>query len=677
MFSMSTNEYPPTPEQTVAIDTFVTGENMVIEAGAGTGKTSTLVFLAENGHARGLRGQYLAFNKAIVVESKDRFPASCDARTIHSLAIRSLRPALRNRLNSRRLPRSTEARILDVDDLNVVVGIGDAKQNKRLRAEVLVAYVMQGVERFCQSDSPEIEPWHFPTIEGIDAIDENGSHRGTNNRRIARDMVAPMTRAWADLTSDTGRLRFQHSTYLKMYELSGPTIGVDYILFDEAQDVSGVMRSIVLQQIGKSQLVFVGDSQQEIYGFTGATNAMAQLEGPRCYLTQSFRFGPAVAEVANRILDRIEGAALRLRGFDKIESHVARVEAPDAVLCRTNAKAVQTALSAMAEGKRVSIADSLKRAVIWFAEAAEELKVHGSTDHPELAPFISWEAVQAFVSEDPAGGDLKLLVDLVDEFGTEIILTKLAQTVSPRDADLTVSTAHTSKGLEWGAVRLADDFTRESKDGKLMEPSVEDLRLLYVAVTRAKFVLDCYSVPMTLAGPTHSNVPAEAPALPAAPTVEVDPDVIDVDPVLVDEVIAAAIETDPSVADHPGLVEAATIVAAAFAPALAPAPTSIVDPAEAALWAAVDAGYFADEDDAYDAPAPVETGRGTAKVWADVIVGDTVEHPTYGTVRIRTIRVRDTRRTMTAKRVGESGEVLFSELAEDQVLVVNETAAAV
>lgn len=624
MSTTSSNQYPPTAEQQAAIDIFATGQDMVIEAGAGTGKTSTLVFLAEHGARHGRRGQFLAFNKGIVEESKGRFPGSCDARTIHSLAFRAVmgsRPALKNRLNSKRLPRSTEARILDIQDIAIQVGIGQFRQNKRLRAELLVAYVMQGVERFCQSDSPEIEAWHFPTIEGIDEIDDRGSHRGSNNRRLAKDLVPAMERAWADLTSDIGRLRFTHSVYLKLWELSSPVVGTDYILFDEAQDVSGVMRSIVLQQQGRSQLVFVGDSQQEIYGFTGAQNAMSYLEGPRTYLTQSFRFGPAVAEVANRVLDRIPGAELRLVGFDRIDSKIAKVEHADAVLCRTNAKAINVALTAMAEGLSVQIADSLKRNVISFAKAAFELKQHGSTDHPELAPFDSWASVKHYVEEDPAGGDLKLLVDLVEDFGAEFIIAELAHTVTS-GADLTVSTAHTSKGLEWNTVRLADDFVRESGD-----LSTEEKRLLYVAVTRAKFVLDCYSVPMTLAGPTHSHAPA--PALPAAPTVEVDVDVIEV------EVIEVA--------------ELAEIIPAAVNP---------VDPAEAALVALIDAGYFADEDEPIDSSPVTEP---TPVTWADVENGDIVDHPTYGRVRITTIRNREGLRRAVAKRVGHHGDVLIDE----------------
>ncbi len=51
---------------------------MAIQAGAGTGKTSTLLLLADS-DAR--RGQSLAFNKAIVEDAKAKMPSRVSANT--------------------------------------------------------------------------------------------------------------------------------------------------------------------------------------------------------------------------------------------------------------------------------------------------------------------------------------------------------------------------------------------------------------------------------------------------------------------------------------------------------------------------------------------------------------------------------------------------------------------
>jgi superfamily I DNA/RNA helicase len=69
----------------------------------------------------------------------------------------------------------------------------------------------------------------------------------------------------------------------------------DFILYDEAQDADPCVAGIVLAQRGK-QLIAVGDESQAIYGWRGATDAMKNWPAAhRVALTQSFRFGPAVA----------------------------------------------------------------------------------------------------------------------------------------------------------------------------------------------------------------------------------------------------------------------------------------------------------------------------------------------------------------------------------------------
>ncbi|VTP78141.1 putative recombination protein RecB [Leclercia adecarboxylata] len=58
-----------------------------------------------------------------------------------------------------------------------------------------------------------------------------------------------------------------------------------------------------------------------------------------------------------------------------------------------------------------------------------------------------------------------------------------------KDAQVTVSTAHRSKGLEWPVVMLSEDFT-DITDPLLSEDERQDeTNLLYVAVTRARRTL--------------------------------------------------------------------------------------------------------------------------------------------------------------------------------------------
>ena len=89
----------------------------------------------------------------------------------------------------------------------------------------------------------------------------------------------------------------------------------------------------------------------------------------------------------------------------------------------------------------------------------------------------------------PAGADLLPVVRIVDEFGTGY-LRSLAKRITPEaQADYVISTVHRAKGLEWKRVKVINDFLFKYVDGRLTVEE-DELRLLYVAFTRAQHVLD-------------------------------------------------------------------------------------------------------------------------------------------------------------------------------------------
>jgi hypothetical protein len=508
-------DFPPTPEQSEALRLFATGRSLAIEAGAGAGKTSTLTLLAESTPRR---GQYVAFNKAIVEEAKLKFPRSVACNTAHSLAYRNVvgpNKWIGERLRSSRRMKSIElANALGLrDEIKVEVQDGNIK---RLSRSYLAGLAMRGVTRFCQSADPEPNASHVPYVDGIDVP----PGRRENNRVVAKALEPAMRKAWADLNSREGVLPFKHDHYLKMWQLSGPKINAEFILFDEAQDANPVLVDIVKQQT-HAQLVWVGDSQQQIYTFTGAVNALQQVGAEQqAFLSQSFRFGPAIADVANQCLSALD-AELTLTGFEPIPSRVEPLAEPGTILCRTNATAVRNVLDAIGQGRRPYLVGG-GREVRDFAKAAQKLMAGEWTDHPELACFDSWGEVVSYVEQDEQGGDLRLLVNLIDEFGVQVILDALEgmdAKGAEQAADVVVSTAHKAKGREWDTVQLADDFPAE--------PTGEELRLLYVAVTRAKLVLDASSSTFLTGGASAPADPSEAASgpedAPEAPSAPVAP----------------------------------------------------------------------------------------------------------------------------------------------------------
>jgi len=128
--------------------------------------------------------------------------------------------------------------------------------------------------------------------------------------------------------------------------------------------------------------------------------------------------------------------------------------------------------------------------IVRFARGAQDLMQTGFSDHPDLACFSDWGEVRRYVDEDEQGSDLRLNVKLVEDFGVQVILDALDRTVREQDATVIVSTAHKSKGREWSSVQVAGDFP-SPESGRLGD---EELRLLYVACTRARRELDIEAV---------------------------------------------------------------------------------------------------------------------------------------------------------------------------------------
>lgn len=464
---------------------FVT-EGMVV-----THNTTTLTMFASE--ASGI-GAYVAFNRLIVDEAKRKMPSGTSARTLHSHAFGAVGRQFAHRLDGKRMTSSQIAGILGIGSIQVKLGAAA----KVLQPGYLAGVTMRALNNFCQSADPAPAKHHFPRLLGIDDPTA-GPDRLVNNQAVREYLMPALTKAWADACDPAGVLRYSADRYLKLWQLGEPMIACDFLLFDEAQDVSPVMLSIVEAQAGHAQLVFVGDSNQSIYGWLGAVDAMQNVPAAyRTFLTQSFRFGPALAHLANTVLTDLD-ADLRLVGNPNVPTRVVLtngIDDPDVILTRSNATAVATVMRAGIEGRRAHLVGGAGD-VMSFAEAALALQQTGSCWHPELACFTSWLEVQSYVTEDALGDELALLVKLVDEFGAAEIIQALQSMPSERDASLVVSTAHKTKGREWSQVKLAGDFSGKP-DHMLGDDDIpmsdEEKRLLYVAVTRAQHVVDVSEV---------------------------------------------------------------------------------------------------------------------------------------------------------------------------------------
>jgi hypothetical protein len=473
-----------TDEQVEIKDVVHTGVDTVIEAGAGTGKTTTLKGIAAREHEAGRTGICIYFNREPAHQAArefSRFGVKCS--TAHSLAWHAMKdlPCMR-RLDG---PKVT-AKMIAEDHLGLTKWFRTQPGRKDVSTWKIASLAVQAVQRFCYSDAEGIEPWHVPVRDLKLTPELEGALRAE---------VLPLAQEiWLDLNKADGFAQFTPDHYMKMWALENPVLDADYMMVDESQDTNGVLAGIIRRQ-DHLQRVFVGDSQQRLFSWRGTVDLMREF-GEKAevrFLTQSFRFGDDIAEEANRWLEYLQ-ADLRLRGTPTINSRLDYVEQPDAILCRTNAATIEQAMDAQARGFDVAIVGGTDE-IASFAGAVEQLKRAGKTSHRELSIFKSWNDVQEYVRDEKPGGNFGTAVRLIERYGTDGVQAVAARCVSPMKADFVVSTVHKVKGMEWGKVSLDPSLVPdEAADHQDAEMSRGELMVGYVAATRAKEVLDVAAV---------------------------------------------------------------------------------------------------------------------------------------------------------------------------------------
>ncbi|BBX37552.1 UvrD/REP helicase [Mycolicibacterium mageritense DSM 44476 = CIP 104973] len=504
----------PSTEQQAIIAAFLAGADLAVQAGAGTGKSTTLAFIAAAAqmYRPTTTAWYITFNKRNAEEVGATFAdfglTNARASTAHALAYRGCRtnPALTHmvdHLNRDSMPIRAEMKHLGIAKasrcLRATVEF-NPNTNAYTRIEIpnyslpfgaqrrFLTLTRDTVKLFCQSASPTMTEDHVPYLGELEPA----------LRPLVRAALLESAQAlWAELTSPHGQLKTSHDHYLKAWALTSPQIGSDgdVVLYDEAQDANGVMAGLVLAQRGRVQLVLCGDPFQELYSFTGSIDAMQGFSAQQGVVTlplrESRRFGPEIAAHANGILELLDPGhevPMRLLGVGPADGHLRDVfdehEAfgCDAVVCATNRQVVDAIVSHTRAGRRVYSTLDLQDLVSLARDVA--LVESGRADEcaePVLRRFTDLVSWREWLRSVPGVEEesLHATVTLVRTHGAEA-LEQLARTVvASRDmADVTVSTIHKAKGGTWERVHVL-----------MGEVDIEDtakLRMLYVAMTRAR-----------------------------------------------------------------------------------------------------------------------------------------------------------------------------------------------
>ncbi|WKL67235.1 3'-5' exonuclease [Pseudomonas qingdaonensis] len=456
----------PTHEQQPIID--YKGLHLVVKAYAGCGKTATLVAFAQSNP--NLRILYLAYNKAIKDEALTKFPDNVTCKTGHQLAWPKFGSRYAHKLGNTKM--TDVARLLNTKDWG------------------FVRNTMAVVSSYMSSADAEIGIAHF--YAGVPAEDQDAF----SDSDIEKLLNAAQT-LWEEMTDIESSFICEHDAYLKLYQLSGPELSYDCILFDEAQDANPVVSAIVASQPG--QKIFVGDPWQQIYRWRGAENALDQQieQGAEpMYLTNSFRFGPMIAGVANAIL-RLQGETRPLVGLgpmDKVKTSIEGIRGQYTILNRTVSGVIMSAIEAVSNGHVVYWNGGIGAYNLEGLEDTYNLKNNrmGEIRDFRVKAFKSYDAYTeaAEASEDPEM--LRTMRILKDHGNIPQLLAALRQysTDDIEDADIVVSTTHRAKGLEWDIVLLDEDFP-DIFDPERVDPDQvgDELNLLYVGVTRARKIL--------------------------------------------------------------------------------------------------------------------------------------------------------------------------------------------
>lgn len=457
-----------------------------VTAGAGTGKTSTLKAFAEAN--RDERILYVAFNKSIQLEAASKFPSNTTAKTAHSIAYGQCGREYGN------VPNKLQG---DIKPFHIQRFITRSTNDIPQSAHNLYGgRVIETVKNFLVSADTSLGLKHV----SIGSAPVETKH--FNEKQIAAD-AEQIWKLMQDLKSEVPML---HDGYLKLYQLSGRRLPYGIILFDEAQDTNPVTQAIVDAQ--NARKVYVGDRHQAIYGFRGATNAMESIQADEHhYLTGSFRFGKAVAEVANMLL-AAKGDKMRLRGLGP-ESRVRQVSAEEgyAFISRGNSALFNRAVQALTDGQPFSFVGEMKGYRFDQILDVYNLSAGNQVKDPFIRSFAGFDELVEY-AEAINDREIKARCKLVNKYLNDIprlieqIENKaLPPVVSGSESSTSVkrivlTTGHKSKGLEFPNVQLAGDFVELiDEDGKVFDigdandEDIEEVNIQYVAATRAQNAL--------------------------------------------------------------------------------------------------------------------------------------------------------------------------------------------
>lgn len=521
-----------------AVATQVAGPLAVL-AGAGTGKTRAITYRIAYGAAVGAfdPSNVLAvtFTQRAAFEMRHRLAQlgvpKAQARTFHSAALRQLRhfwPTVVGGPLPDVIPHKASLVAASAARLGITI---DRTNVRDIAAEVEwakvsmidAAHYASRVTRLRRDVPAGLDAGDMARL--LDVYEDAKNERGVIDFEDILIYLCGMLQERADVASI---VRKQYRSFV----------------VDEFQDVNLLQaRLLDLWLGGRHDVCVVGDVAQTIYSFTGAspdylTGFGRKHPGARIVeLTRDYRSTPQIVSLANSVLARSSqregtvrlssqrdgGAQVTYRTYDddraeaegvaaSIADLIAGGMAPHsiAVLMRTNgqSQAFEEALGArgipvaVAGGKPFFARDDVRTAISRLRAAAAAATDEGSVGEivRDVLSGVGW------APEAPSGqagserwSNMNAIVGWADDSKAETLATfvaeldeRIAYQVEPDKSGVELATIHAAKGLEWDAVFLVGvaEGLLPISYAKTAAAREEERRLLYVAVTRARDLLN-------------------------------------------------------------------------------------------------------------------------------------------------------------------------------------------
>lgn len=450
------------------IKTLAPGQNLVIQARAGSGKSTTIVKSLELIPAD-KNVIFLAFNKAIANDLATKVPFHVQATTLNGFGwgiCQKMSP-------SPRLDQYKTTNIL-----------------KRLTPN---SYKIQGTVSQLVSLA---KAWMFESPNEnnfLELAEKYGIDLPNKDVLQFAEEVFKLSYAGRNIMDFDDQLFFP-----MMLDL--PTPPCDYVFVDEAQDLNPVQIELVKRLGANGSIIAVGDREQAIYGFRGADpDAMDKLvEQTRAEvlpLSICYRCCKSVIAYAQRIVPDIEHAEEAIEGsITEMSIADMRVQWKDGdyVLCRITAPLVSNCLAMIRQKRRANVkgreigknlVDLLNKISKSDSTIPEDINAYRYVETEKLTR-LGRDAQVILINDkcdtllaiwqESRGGlfDMKNLIDQIfaDDNAQGIIF----------------STIHKAKGLEANRIFILEMNLLPHPMAKKAWQKKQEMNLKYVAITRAK-----------------------------------------------------------------------------------------------------------------------------------------------------------------------------------------------